>query len=111
MRTPFPDFDPRYKGRLMAVALMIGVVVSTIVIGFTLNLMNTGLQDAYNLAWKLAGVINKQIKQTILDSYADERMPVAKTLLKTTDRIFTVIMSNRWYTINQTGFSVVIQFC
>jgi 2-polyprenyl-6-methoxyphenol hydroxylase-like FAD-dependent oxidoreductase len=60
--------------------------------------MNTGLQDAYNLAWKLAGVVNKQIKPAILDSYADERMPVAKSLLKTTDRIFTVIMSDRWYT-------------
>ena len=60
--------------------------------------MNTGLQDAYNLAWKLAGVINNQMKPAILDSYADERMPVAKTLLKTTDRIFTIIMSNSWYT-------------
>jgi len=60
--------------------------------------MNTGLQDAYNLAWKLAGVINQQIKTGILDSYAQERMPVAKNLLKTTDRIFTVIMSNKWYT-------------
>jgi len=60
--------------------------------------MNTGLQDAYNLAWKLAGVINNQLKPGILDSYAEERMPVAKTLLKTTDRIFTVIMSDKWYT-------------
>jgi 2-polyprenyl-6-methoxyphenol hydroxylase-like FAD-dependent oxidoreductase len=60
--------------------------------------MNTGLQDAYNLAWKLAGVINKQIKPAILDSYAEERMPLAKTLLKTTDRIFTIIMSDKWYT-------------
>jgi 2-polyprenyl-6-methoxyphenol hydroxylase-like FAD-dependent oxidoreductase len=59
--------------------------------------MNTGLQDAYNLAWKLAGVVKGQIKPTILDSYAEERMPVAKALLKTTDRIFTVIMSDRWY--------------
>ena len=31
--------------RLQQIALMIGVVVSTIVIGFTLNLMNTGLQE------------------------------------------------------------------
>src|SRR5580704_16335058 len=37
--------------------------------------MNTGLQDAYNLAWKLAGVINGQIKPDILNSYAAERMP------------------------------------
>ena len=58
--------------------------------------MNTGLQDAYNLAWKLAAVINKQISETVLDSYATERMPLAKTLLSTTDRVFSLIMSNNW---------------
>jgi 2-polyprenyl-6-methoxyphenol hydroxylase-like FAD-dependent oxidoreductase len=58
--------------------------------------MNTGLQDAYNLAWKLAGVVNKQLAGQILDSYADERMPVAKQLLSTTDRFFKVIMSRNW---------------
>jgi 2-polyprenyl-6-methoxyphenol hydroxylase-like FAD-dependent oxidoreductase len=60
--------------------------------------MNTGLQDGYNLAWKLAGVINGQIKENILDSYANERMPVAKTLLKTTDQAFNVVMSKSWFT-------------
>ncbi len=59
--------------------------------------MNTGLQDAYNLAWKLAGVINGHIKETILDSYAAERMPIAKTLLATTDRAFNMIMSGNWF--------------
>jgi 2-polyprenyl-6-methoxyphenol hydroxylase-like FAD-dependent oxidoreductase len=58
--------------------------------------MNTGLQDAYNLAWKLAGVVNGQIKEGILNSYAAERMPVAKDLLKTTDKVFNIIVSNRW---------------
>ncbi len=53
--------------------------------------MNTGLQDAYNLAWKLAGVINKNIKPEILESYAAERIPVAKKLLQTTDRFFRLI--------------------
>ncbi|HEY8783820.1 MAG TPA: FAD-dependent monooxygenase [Mucilaginibacter sp.] len=60
--------------------------------------MNTGLQDAYNLAWKLAGVINNQLKPAVLDSYAAERMPVAQELLGTTDRIFTIIMSNNVFT-------------
>jgi 2-polyprenyl-6-methoxyphenol hydroxylase-like FAD-dependent oxidoreductase len=60
--------------------------------------MNTGLQDAYNLAWKLAGVVNKQIRPAILDSYAAERMPVAKSLLKTTDRVFTFVMSDNMLT-------------
>jgi len=56
--------------------------------------MNTGLQDAYNLGWKLAGVVNGQMKPLILATYAAERMPVAKSLLSTTDKAFTLIMSN-----------------
>jgi 2-polyprenyl-6-methoxyphenol hydroxylase-like FAD-dependent oxidoreductase len=60
--------------------------------------MNTGLQDAYNLGWKLAGVINGQLNAAILDSYTAERMPVAKTLLNTTDKLFKVIMSPNWLT-------------
>jgi 2-polyprenyl-6-methoxyphenol hydroxylase-like FAD-dependent oxidoreductase len=59
--------------------------------------MNTGLQDAYNLAWKLAGVVNNQLKESILDSYENERIPVAKDLLSTTDRIFTIITSRNWF--------------
>lgn len=55
--------------------------------------MNTGLQDAYNLAWKLAGVINQKLQPSILNSYAAERMPVARKLLATTDRFFSFINS------------------
>jgi 2-polyprenyl-6-methoxyphenol hydroxylase-like FAD-dependent oxidoreductase len=55
--------------------------------------MNTGLQDAYNLAWKLAGVIQNRLKPDVLNSYAAERMPVAQNLLQTTDRAFKMIMS------------------
>jgi uncharacterized oligopeptide transporter (OPT) family protein len=41
--------------RLQQIALMIGVVISTVVIGFTLNLMNTGLQEFHAAAqpWDL----------------------------------------------------------
>jgi 2-polyprenyl-6-methoxyphenol hydroxylase-like FAD-dependent oxidoreductase len=60
--------------------------------------MNTGLQDAYNLAWKLAGVVNGQLQEPVLDSYADERMPVAKDLLNTTDKVFKIILSQNWLT-------------
>jgi 2-polyprenyl-6-methoxyphenol hydroxylase-like FAD-dependent oxidoreductase len=59
--------------------------------------MNTGLQDAYNLAWKLAGVINGNIKPTILDSYANERMPVARELLRSTDSAFNLVISKNWF--------------
>ena len=50
--------------------------------------MNTGLQDAHNLVWKLALVLRGGLPQTALDSYDTERHPVAKRLLDTTDRLF-----------------------
>ena len=58
--------------------------------------MNTGLQDAYNLAWKLAGVVNGQLQSQILDSYAAERMPIARRLLNSTDRAFKIALSSKW---------------
>lgn len=61
--------------------------------------MNTGLQDAYNLGWKLAGVVNYQLKENILDTYAAERMPIAKQLLAITDRLFKVVLSTGWVTL------------
>ncbi len=59
--------------------------------------MNTGLQDAYNLAWKLALVIKNQAKPTLLDSYEEERIPVAQRLLNTTDRGFRLVVSDNWF--------------
>jgi 2-polyprenyl-6-methoxyphenol hydroxylase-like FAD-dependent oxidoreductase len=56
--------------------------------------MNTGLQDAYNLAWKLALVIKGQAEERLLDSYEAERLPVARQLLRTTDRGFRLVVSN-----------------
>jgi hypothetical protein len=60
--------------------------------------MNTGLQDAYNLAWKLALVISGRAAARLLDSYADERIPVAKRLLSTTDRAFALVVSDNLLT-------------
>ena len=58
--------------------------------------MNTGLQDAYNLAWKLALVVEARANETLLDSYEAERLPVARRLLSTTDRAFTMLVSDSW---------------
>jgi 2-polyprenyl-6-methoxyphenol hydroxylase-like FAD-dependent oxidoreductase len=49
--------------------------------------MNTGIQDACNLAWKLALVEQKKSPDSLLDSYNEEREPVAKTVLSFTDRL------------------------
>jgi hypothetical protein len=59
--------------------------------------MNTGLQDAYNLAWKLALVVRGDAETAILDSYERERMPVAHRLLETTDRAFRMLVANNWF--------------
>ncbi|KXI76958.1 FAD-binding monooxygenase [Bacillus cereus] len=39
---------------------------------------NTGIQDAHNLAWKLAAVIKGKAKPKLLETYHEERYPVAK---------------------------------
>jgi hypothetical protein len=43
--------------------------------------MNTGIQDAYNLGWKLAAVAGGASEQ-LLDSYEAERRPVAASVLE-----------------------------
>jgi 2-polyprenyl-6-methoxyphenol hydroxylase-like FAD-dependent oxidoreductase len=50
--------------------------------------MNTGLQDAANLAWKLSLVIQQKAPASLLETYHLERWPVAQHLLKYTDRLF-----------------------
>lgn len=49
--------------------------------GFGLNL---GVQDAQNLAWKLAAVIRGNASPSLLDTYEAERRPVAKEVVKAT---------------------------
>ena len=57
--------------------------------------MNTGLQDAHNLAFKLADVLRGRRPDTWLDRYEAERRPVARTLVATTDRIFALLTSQK----------------
>lgn len=46
--------------------------------------MNTGIQDAYNLAWKLSMVVHGQAEDRLLDTYSAERVPVGAALLRST---------------------------
>lgn len=55
--------------------------------------MNTGLQDAYNLAWKLALVMHGRAAVSLLDTYHDERIGIARRLVQTTDRAFNYVNS------------------
>jgi len=58
--------------------------------------MNTGIQDGYNLAWKLAFVLHGKADETILQTYNQERLENAKHLLQTTDRLFEVAAGPNW---------------
>jgi 2-polyprenyl-6-methoxyphenol hydroxylase-like FAD-dependent oxidoreductase len=51
--------------------------------------MNTGIGDAINLAWKLAAVLKGRAPPSLLDSYEAERLPFARRLVATTDRVFS----------------------
>jgi 2-polyprenyl-6-methoxyphenol hydroxylase-like FAD-dependent oxidoreductase len=42
--------------------------------------MNTGVQDVHNLAWKLAAVLKGVASPKLLDTYNDERQPVARAI-------------------------------
>ncbi|HEX6124757.1 MAG TPA: FAD-dependent monooxygenase [Pyrinomonadaceae bacterium] len=55
--------------------------------------MNTGIQDGYNLAWKLAMVLRGSCGEKLLESYNEERLANAENLLKTTDRFFNLVAS------------------
>jgi 2-polyprenyl-6-methoxyphenol hydroxylase-like FAD-dependent oxidoreductase len=49
--------------------------------------MNTGMQDAFNLAWKLSLVIGGVCKPTLLDSYSVERSAVGDMVLRNASRL------------------------
>ena len=54
--------------------------------------MNTGMQDAFNLAWKLALVEGGLAKPGLLDSYSAERSGVARQILADSGRLTRVAM-------------------
>jgi 2-polyprenyl-6-methoxyphenol hydroxylase-like FAD-dependent oxidoreductase len=53
--------------------------------------MNTGLQDVWNLAWKLALAVRGRGNEELLDSYTAERRPVIKSVIETTHRLTRVM--------------------
>ncbi|MBP7242984.1 FAD-dependent monooxygenase [Amaricoccus sp.] len=55
--------------------------------------MNTGIGDAVNLGWKLAHVMSGRADPRLLASYDPERLTFARSLIATTDRLFSVIVA------------------
>jgi 2-polyprenyl-6-methoxyphenol hydroxylase-like FAD-dependent oxidoreductase len=55
--------------------------------------MNTGIQDAWNLGWKLALVDRGVADRALLDTYEAERRPVGRFVLRFTDRATAIATS------------------
>ena len=66
--------------------------------------LNTGMQDAYNLGWKLVSAIRTG-DPAILDTYEAERLPVAAAMLKLTRELHSTVSKSRGDLTNQLGLS------
>ncbi|MFN0274857.1 MAG: FAD-dependent monooxygenase [Chitinophagales bacterium] len=60
--------------------------------------MNTGLQDANNLVWKLWMIEVHNANKKLLNTYEEERVPFAKRLLHTTDNAFRFVSNANVFT-------------
>ena len=56
--------------------------------------MNTGMQDAINLAWKLALVLKGRAGEHLLDTYQEERMPIGRQVLADTSRTAQLLIAS-----------------
>ncbi len=56
--------------------------------------MNTGIQDAYNLSWKLAMVLHGRAAAGLLATYDAERVPIGQALLRTTGEVMSTAMTD-----------------
>lgn len=57
--------------------------------------MNTGLQDAANLSWKLAAVLGGHADDALLDTYESERHPIGRAVLRSSGGIIRFAMVER----------------
>ena len=62
--------------------------------------LNTGVQDAYNLGWKLAHVLRGG-PESLLDTYEAERLPVAAAVLGLSEKIYRTRALKRGDATNQ----------
>lgn len=64
--------------------------------------MNTGLQDAFNLSWRLAGVLKGNYKTQTLDEYCLERRLIGESLIHSTDISTELITRSNKHMHNKT---------
>ncbi|PTB18431.1 FAD-binding monooxygenase [Trinickia symbiotica] len=57
--------------------------------------MNTGIQEAFNLGWKLARVLSGHAPESLLDTYQTERHPIERDVLRQTSFITQLAEAER----------------
>lgn len=67
--------------------------------------MNTGIQDAFNLAWKLALVIKRKANSSLLNSYQEERFPIVKNIVNQTDFYTHMVLFDKSFSHKLKKFS------
>ncbi|WP_409057737.1 FAD-dependent monooxygenase [Streptomyces sp. SYP-A7185] len=70
--------------------------------------MNTGLQDAVNLSWKLAAAVQGRAPEGLLDTYQSERHPIGKAVLRSSGGIVRLAMVKRPWSV--AGRAVLASF-
>ncbi|MEU6240801.1 FAD-dependent monooxygenase [Streptomyces sp. NPDC047024] len=74
--------------------------------------MNTGLQDAANLSWKLAAVLNGQSDPALLDTYDSERHPVGRAVLRSSGGIIRLAMAKHpWSLAAREALATLLSAC
>ena len=68
--------------------------------------MNTGIQDAANLAWKIALTLKNKSPDSLLDTYNSERWPVGQKILKYSDKLFAGMSSQKPWVAKTRNFIV-----
>jgi 2-polyprenyl-6-methoxyphenol hydroxylase-like FAD-dependent oxidoreductase len=59
--------------------------------------MNTGIQDSYNLCWKLPLVMRGEAPAWLVDTYDEERRRIGEILLNGTDKAFGAVAGHGWF--------------
>jgi 2-polyprenyl-6-methoxyphenol hydroxylase-like FAD-dependent oxidoreductase len=60
--------------------------------------MNTGMQDAINLAWKLAAVVKHEAPPAVFETYERERREIATRVAGNTDKAMSIVTSKSPWT-------------
>ena len=72
---------------------------------------NSGMRDAFNLAWKLALVVNGKAGEALLDSYQQERRDHAKAMIDLSVTAGNVLApAKRWHGTVRDGISWLLNY-